>query len=214
MPTSEEILAGVAAIVREGWPVAIAWHIALALVLVMLLRGWRPSRRLAQSLLALPLVSVSAFAFAFGNPFNGTLFALAAGALVVLARGRDEVVRATAWQWWMGIALLVYGWLYPHFLDGNPLAYLYAAPVGLIPCPTLSIVIALALLGGLARRAWGGVAAALGLFYGAFGIVRLGVVLDVGLLAGACALTVSWLASLSDRPPCSYAPSSRASPRS
>jgi len=173
--------------------VAIAWHIAIALVLVVLLCGWRPSRRLAQSLLALPLVSVAAFAFAFGKPFNGSVFALAAVALVVLARGREEVVRTAPWQWRMGIALLVYGWLYPQFLDGNPLAYLYAAPVGLIPCPTLSIVIALALLGGLERRAWGGVLAALGLFYGAFGIVRLGVVLDIALLAGACAITTSWL---------------------
>jgi hypothetical protein len=107
MPTSEEILAGVTAIVRDGIAVAIA----LALVLVILLRGWRPSRRLAQSLLALPLVSVSAFAFAFGNPFNGSVFALAAVALVGLARGCDAVARAAAWQWWIGIALLAYGWV-------------------------------------------------------------------------------------------------------
>jgi hypothetical protein len=38
--------------------------------------------------------------------------------------------------------LMVFGWTYPHFLERNPwTAYLYAAPMGLLPCPTLATVI-------------------------------------------------------------------------
>ena len=192
MPSAEDILAGVRAISAGNMLVALGWHVVLALAIIVVLGGWRPSRRLAQRLLALPLVSVSVFAFAYGNPFNGAVFALGAVALVALARGKHEVAQVAGFQWWAGVALLGYGWIYPHFLDGSPLAYLYAAPVGLIPCPTLSVVIAFALLGGLARRAWGATLAGLGLFYGAFGIARLGVVLDVGLLAGACVLMGAW----------------------
>jgi hypothetical protein len=192
MPDPDEVLALQSMIAERGIAIAIAWHIAMAGVLVAVWRGWRPSRELARALLSLPLASVSAAAFAFGNPFNGIVLAIGAGLLLALAR-HDEVPvsRPSSWQWWSGAALLAYGWVYPHFLTGSPLAYLYAAPVGLAPCPTLSVVLGFALLGGLGRRAWGTVLSVLGLFYGVFGIARLGVVLDVGLVAGASLVAVT-----------------------
>jgi hypothetical protein len=137
---------------------------------------------------------VSAVAFAYGNPFNGVLFAAGAVALVVLAgaRERRRVARGPAWAAAPGIALIAFAWVYPHFLEAHPAAYLIAAPVGLIPCPTLSLVIGFALLaGGLGPRAWQLVLAALGLFYGIFGVLRLGVWLDAGLVAGAVALVAT-----------------------
>ena len=89
-----------------------------------------------------------------------------------------------------GAALLIFGWVYPHFLEtSSPLTYLYAAPTGLIPCPTLSITIGFALiLGGLDSRLWSWVLGAFGLFYGAFGALRLGVTIDLVLLLGSIAL--------------------------
>ena len=50
-------------------------------------------------------------------------------------------------------------------------------PTGLVPCPTLSIVIGLALIvEGLDSRIWTSVlVGATGVFYGIFGAVRLGV---------------------------------------
>jgi hypothetical protein len=107
------------------------------------------------------------------------------------------VRRGPPWAFWAGVASLSYGWLYPHFLDVDPIAYLVAAPVGLVPCPTLAVVIGVALLGGgLGSRAWSLVLAALGLFYGLFGVFRLGVLLDLGLLLAA---TVLLLAALTRR---------------
>lgn len=64
--------------------------------------------------------------------------------------------------------------------------WLYAAPTGIIPCPTLSIVIGFTLiLGGLRSRSWCLVLTTVGLFYGFFGAVRLGVKIDGILLLGA-----------------------------
>ena len=79
-----------------------------------------------------------------------------------------------------------------HFLeDGSVVRYLCAAPTGLIPCPTLSVVVGFALFAdGLGSRAWPAVLAALGLLYGLFGALWLGVYLDAGLIIGAIALAM------------------------
>jgi hypothetical protein len=89
-----------------------------------------------------------------------------------------------------GLALFAFGWAYPHFLDSvSFLPYLYRAPTGLIPCPTLAIVIGLALvLDGLGSRALCLALGVAGLFYGVTGVVRLGVVIDWTLLLGAAVL--------------------------
>jgi hypothetical protein len=87
----------------------------------------------------------------------------------------------------VGALLFAFGWVYPHFLNTSSfLPYLYSAPTGLIPCPTLSIVIGLALiLGGLGARTWSLVLGVTGIFYGIFGSAWLGVLIDWVLLLGA-----------------------------
>ncbi len=86
-----------------------------------------------------------------------------------------------------GLALFAFGWAYPHFLDSAALLpYLYRAPTGLIPCPTLAIVIGLALLlDGLGSRRLCLALGIVGLFFGVFGVARLGVAVDWTLLLGA-----------------------------
>ncbi|MCA9560787.1 MAG: hypothetical protein KC583_19700 [Myxococcales bacterium] len=193
MPTSEDILVGLGTIANDGVLFAAAWHFALLLVLVAVARGWRPSRRTAATALSLPLASVAAFAWAYGNPFNGLVFAALALALAALARrlDREPVTRGASWAVVAGALMVAFGWVYPHFVQvDSAAAYLYAAPTGLIPCPTLSVVIGLALLAGLSDRAWSTLTAAAGLLYGLFGTFRLGVTLDAALLAGALALLV------------------------
>lgn len=144
-------------------------------------------------LLALPLVSVSILAWTHANPFNGASFALVAIALLVIAGrfSREAVEIAPARVAVPGALLIGFGWVYPHFLqNASPLDYLYAAPTGLIPCPTLSIVIGFTLvLGGLRSRSWCLVLAIMGLFYGIFGAVRLGVGIDWILALGALGMT-------------------------
>jgi hypothetical protein len=193
MPTTHEILDSLTLIANEATAIAIAWHVVLAFVIVALLCGWRPSQRTARVLVAVPLLSVAALAFACGNPFTGLV--LGAGGLALIAIGvaarSTQVSRATPLAFGAGCAAIGFGWLYPHFLDGGWARYLYAAPFGLVPCPTLAVACGVALLGGgLGSRAWMLTLAGLGLFYGVFGVLRLGVYLDVPLIAVAAALAV------------------------
>lgn len=193
MPTPDSIRAGLAAIANSGVVVAVLWHVIIAATVAAIVAGWRPSQRVARVLLAAPLVSVAAFAFAFDNPFNGSVFAVGAAGLMSIGGSvrSERAVGGRALASAMGIASIAFGAFYPHFLDASPLAYTYSAPVGLIPCPTLALAVGFGLLGnGLGSRAWTLVLAILGLFYGLFGVLRLGVYLDLGLVVGAGALAV------------------------
>lgn len=196
MPEPAEILAGLTTIANEALLLALAWHLVLGAALLALAKGWRPSQRTARVLVALPLASVAMLALLYGNPFNGVVFAVGTLALLALARrgSHEPVRRGPPWMFWAGAASLSFGWVYPHFLDATPVAYLIAAPLGLVPCPTLAVAIGAALLGGgLGARAWSLTLATLGLFYGAFGVLRLGVFLDAGLILAAAVLFVAAL---------------------
>ena len=192
---AQSILTNLRLIANDRIAGAIAWHVAVALCGLALVLGWRPSRRLAGLLLSAPVASVGIVAFMHGNPFNGAMFVAIAAVLVGIASrlGPDEAQGGTTVDRIAGAAMIAFAWLYPHFLDARPPAtYLYAAPMGLIPCPTLALVVGFTLVaGGLASRAWSFTLAAAALFYGLFGFFRLRVALDFFLVAGALALLVS-----------------------
>ena len=192
MPSSNTILAGLAGLANEYRWLAIAIHVYIGALVVLAAAGRLRSRKIAAILIALPLLSVSGLAWLSGNPFNGALFAVFAAALLALATRLSAGALQFAPRPVMitGFALFAFGWVYPHFLENeNFISYLYSAPTGIIPCPTLSVVIGLSLVAGsFQSRSWGLVAAGAGLFYGLFGALRLGVALDWFLAAGAAAL--------------------------
>jgi hypothetical protein len=198
MPHATEILDGLSVITNQATGIAVAWDIVIAMALVALAAGWRPSQRTARLLIGMPLASVAGVAIVFDNPFNGSVFAASALSLTVIAMGGDRrlVSRGSTWMRGTGVATIAFGWVYPHFLGGHPAVYLYAAPVGLVPCPTLAAVIGFALLGnGLGSRVWSLTLAAVWLFYGLFGVLGLGVLLDIGLVGGALTLVAAVLHS-------------------
>lgn len=194
MPSSEQILDGLGAI-ANGWrTLAVVWHVVIAAELIALVVGWRPRRRLAGTLLAIPLASVSLVAWLSGNPFNGATFVVTALALagIGLRLPRDRIRIGARWLVISGVCLAAFGWVYPHFLQTDSWAtYLYAAPLGVIPCPTLSAVVGVALVfRGLDSRGWSLVLAAIGVIYGLIGWFRLGVTVDAVLLVGASLLAI------------------------
>jgi hypothetical protein len=137
------------------------------------------------------LLSVSAAAWKAGNPFNGTVFLLAAVATIVLASRSDRAVTmASTGRMILGGGMIAFGWLYPHFLEGDDdLRYLWAAPLGLIPCPSLSLTLGvLLLLEAPAPRTLLRLLGGLGAFYGLLGWLWLGVTVDVALLVGSSIL--------------------------
>jgi hypothetical protein len=121
MRSATEILDGLSAIAHQATVIAVAWHIVIAVALLALANGWRPSQLTACLLTGTPLVSVAALAFAFGNLFNGWVFAVSVLALTGLAMNRDRrpVSRGSAWTGRIGVAMVAFGWLYPHFLEGR-----------------------------------------------------------------------------------------------
>jgi hypothetical protein len=192
MPSAETILTGLTAIANDWRGLAIGWHAWLAVLGVALAGGWRPSIRTAGSLLAAPLTSVSALAWASGNPFNGlTIGALTVVLVVALFHASNEPIRFDSASWLArGGALIVFGAIYPHFVRADsPAAYVIAAPFGLLPCPTLAVVIGTTVaLANLNTGPWSAALLAAGSLYGTVGVFWLGVQLDWGLFVGTALL--------------------------
>lgn len=190
MPDAAEILAGLTRVATTFWYVAVGWHVVVALVASALLsRRWRPDARWVAAACALPLASVAILAGLTGNPFNAIVIGATALALGVTgARAPEGSLSSTRRPVFVaGVLTLAFAWVYPHFLEGQPTwLYIVAAPMGLVPCPSLALVLGVGLCaGGFSSRAWSVIAGAVGIFYGLFGALRLGVWLDLPLVAAA-----------------------------
>lgn len=199
MPEAQTILDGLGATANAWMPLAVLWHVYFAVLAALLLKGFRPNRRIMAILLSAPLASVALLAGLSGNPFNGTVFALGAVGLAGIGIAQRPLTVETADKLTVVIGSLFFGfgWLYPHFIETDSwLVYTYAAPTGLVPCPTLSIVTGLAItLNGLSSTTWSLVLGGLGLFYGIFGAMILGVTMDWVLAAAALCLGVQAFAN-------------------
>jgi hypothetical protein len=92
-----------------------------------------------------------------------------------------------------GVAFVVFGATYPHFLQVESWpTYLYASPFGILPCPTLSVLIGTTLIfSNLGSTSWSAALAGTGFLYGVIGLFRLGVLLDAGLLFASAVLAVA-----------------------
>jgi hypothetical protein len=194
MPTASAIVEQLHVIAnRAGW-LAIVWHVVIASVVAGALLGWRPRPRIVGLLVLGPVLSVAIVAVSFGSWFNAATFgvlAIACASLIGTAHG-DASDRLRGWQTWVALALIAYGLVYPHFVAGPWYRNLYASPVGLLPCPTVATVAGLALNARAPRsRTLRAVLAAWAAFYALFGMIRLGVALDAGLLVAAVALAAA-----------------------
>lgn len=194
MPTSDEILEGLTLISNQFAWLAIIWHLIFYFLIAALILNWKPGNRLLASFLGVPLVSVSILAWITGNPFNGLLFAIFGILLVVsgLRTTDSPVTTAHSWTTVFGVVVIIFGLGYPHFLETeNYFNYLYMAPAGLIPCPTLSVAIGFAILyNGFQSRKWTWFLIIPGLIYGSIGVFLLEVYLDMVLLIASMVLVV------------------------
>jgi len=198
MPTSADILESLSNTTREWRSLAIVWHVACALAAAAMFWRNRSPQRVVAIAIALPLVSVSALAWWSGNPFNGLVFAAVATALLLQTRGFDDrpVDMAGRLGLVSGALLVVFGLTYPHFVAAESWwTYLYAAPFGLIPCPTIAVSIGASLMfGAFASRAWTLTLGLVALVYGGIGVLVLDVWVDVVLVAGALFLFAEYFA--------------------
>lgn len=189
---ADPILLTHASIASELTVVAVAWHLAIAVVLAGLWAGWRPSLRVGLALIAAPLGSVAIAAFSYGNAFDAVSFGMLALLLLGMANSAPAVPASSgaSWTTTLGTILIAFGLVYPQFVEGAWYRALYAAPVGLVPSPTLAVVAGFTLLaGGLTGAAVTGVLAAWTAFYALLGVARFGVILDVGLILAVLGLS-------------------------
>jgi len=191
MIEANEILNGLQQTVDEYSIVAILWHVVFYVLLLTLLLQWKPSGRLLASFLALPLISVAVLAWTSGNPFNGSTFSILS-LLVIIAtlKAPANRIKITSAGWIIpGVIMIVFGLFYPHFIEGSLIEYTYRSPLGLIPCPTLSLIIGFMLLyNGFGSKLLKIIFICFGLFYGIFGVLKLSVYVDLVLLFGTLVL--------------------------
>ncbi len=194
MPDAQAILQRLAYTASEFVTVAMVWHLTIAVAVVLLLaRLWRPSERAAATLLAFPALSVAALAWQPSTAFNAIMFLALAGLLMSVAARLERVPAqgGPRWAQWSGGAALGFAWAYPHFFGSFAPSWFYvsAAPIGVLPCPTLAAIAGFGLLaGGFGSRAWLLCVALPSLAYALFGVLYLRVWLDLGLLLAAVAL--------------------------
>jgi hypothetical protein len=195
MPGADQILEGLTRIAREWTWLAMLWHAVVAVMLAAIVTGRAQRRSIALTMSAM-VASVAAMAWWSGNWFNAAVFGTLAIEMARQALRLSVVDRCSPSRSWpIGAAALGFGWVYPHFLDdASRWEYAYAAPMGLIPCPTLAAVIGLSLIVGLFEsRRWGILLGSTGLVYGVIGVARLGVWIDAWLIAAAVAAIVAAL---------------------
>jgi hypothetical protein len=190
MPTVADLLEQLATIAGSHPTIAIGWHIAMLVAVVWFVLE-TPTTERATVLAIAPIVSVFLVSAGHASWFNAISFGVLAIALLasrknLAPRWRSDV---PAWSSSGGVAMILFGAWYPHFTDAPWYQALVTSPVGLLPCPTLAVVAGFTLLaGGFGSRWIPALLAVWTLFYGAFGALRLGVVLDLGLLVAAIGL--------------------------
>ena len=200
MPTTQEILGGLQSIVNKYYVLAIVWHLLFYVLIAALIARWQPSNKLIALLICFPVISVAIMAWFSGNPFNGTVFTISVILLLIFGlKATNQTITYSQLPYLLaGIFMVLFGLVYPHFLNADSfLKYFYASPVGLIPCPTISILIGFILIfNGLSSQSITLTLIVLGLFYGIFGVLKLAVYLDIFLVIGTGALIIKYLASL------------------
>ena len=195
MPTPEQILQALSELSERWLPLAALWHVYVVALGVAVIAGWRPPIRVAASLILLPIVSVVVLALMTANPVTSIVLGGYVGAAIaiVVRMPPQSIHVAASWRVFAGGVAMLFGLVYPHFLDhAAPLQYLYGAPLGIVPCPTLAAAVGANLtIDSLGSRSWSLLLVAAGGFYGVFGALRLDVSLDWLLVATVLLLLAS-----------------------
>jgi hypothetical protein len=192
MPAAWEILRSAKFITDNYFIAAIAWHVWIYFfILLLFISKNKPSAKTVALLMIMPLVSVAVIAGLTGVYFNAASFGIISLLLVIFSPKSGEPIHFTASPLikFTGIVFIITGMLYPHFSDNKNLLFI-TGPTGLIPCPTLLLVIGFTLLFERLSVKWHGTLIVAALFYGVVGVFRLKVFLDILLLIAM--LPLAW----------------------
>jgi hypothetical protein len=184
MPPTEEILRSLKFISENYITVSIVWHLLVYFsFLLLFFQRRKPTKRTSGFLMTLPIFSVAVISALSANFFNAIVFFII-GLLIFIFCFRLSRNSGFNSPWFIklaGIIFILSACLYPHFSENLSLIFL-TAPIGVIPCPTLLLVIGVTLIVGPLSQKWTIVLICAALFYGLFGMIRLKVNIDVVLL--------------------------------
>jgi hypothetical protein len=158
--------------------------ILVALICFSLIKKDKIKYLIANSTILILSLSIVVHAFIYGNPFHLiTFIVLAAGTLLALYKGRDEKnIKFDAFSV-ISLIIIGMGFWYPEFVSTSTLGYFMYSPVGIVPCPTLLVILGLlTLLYPRINKAHYITAVLMGFIYGIIGTFVLKVSLDISLL--------------------------------
>ena len=171
---------------RQMAPVSLAMHLLLVAALLL---GWRlPARRAAifAGMMAL-LAGMAALMGAIGLLLPNLALFVLYGVLILWAYFKDQLAwdfaRLGPADWFFGILGLGFGFWYLHWVD-SPLmlnALLYS-PLGVLNCPTMLAMAGFLCLSSRRPALLEFTSGLVTLYFGFFGIMRLGAHVDVVLV--------------------------------
>ena len=185
--SSEQILAGLKITVETYSGLRVVHHILLPVVLLFFVFFKEKASRLVSLYILLAFLTVFLISLA---PIRNVFYLIVFGFLTILAvfeflNPKNDYSMKDTPKINVIIALVAgfLGFWYPHFVEGSFKA-LYASPYGIIPCPTLLVILSFFLVFyPNSNRFFHWVLILVGLFFGFFGFFILKVRIDLALLA-------------------------------
>lgn len=162
-------------------------HLLVLSALLILIFGKKAKtkRLLVDGVICLLFTSIVAVAVAYGNPFHViTMGLLAVFAGIELWQGKNEfTLYKINMRSIIALLSIFIGFWYPEFVEANFLAQLLLSPVGIVPCPTLLVVLGLLTLAyPRVNKTQYIITALMGAFYGITGVFQLKVMLDLPII--------------------------------
>ena len=156
-----------------------------SIVSVYLLKDMKVKKYVFNGAILALVLSVIVNATIYGNPFHAITFALVAIAVgLEFIKGKNQIsIPKRGINTVIAFAFILIGLWYPEFVKVNMFASLLLAPTGIVPCPTLLIVIGmLNLYYPNVNKLQFGITVFFGMVYGIIGTFILGVYFDLSLI--------------------------------
>lgn len=131
------------------------------------------------------MLSISILSIVNGNPFNFlTFFVLSVFAFIEIIKAKNEITTPKiSIKTILCLVFILIGMWYPHFVNAHPALLIFLSPVGVLPCPSLYVLLGLLnLYHPQVNKSLFTATALIGLFYGITGVFVLNVALDIPLL--------------------------------
>jgi hypothetical protein len=184
---AESILNAISLAANFSPAVNIVMHVLVLGAIVMLFTGAGPKLRrlIFDAVLLILAAAVAVISILVGNPFNMLTFGIIAViSLIELIRGKNLAGRpGLNLNTVISLIIIFIGFWYPEFVQAGLPAMLVLSPLGVIPCPTLMVMLGMLNLAvPNVNRVQYIALIVMAAFYGLTGVFMLKVYLDIALL--------------------------------